>query len=386
MYHPDKIPRFLDIGKSAVITLERHKFDEYMQVIELYLSENDVYIVGNNAYSFLLNDTNKHPNSYQYKIYAPHAFKHAKALTKKLYEVKNELSKYISLVTKLQGREFSITINKREVAYITNIGIYKDVELASLITPIIKKGFYYNVKIVQFELLMIDLYRKLCNPENYKDWEDLIESEKYLYNEYKSTIGGEEKYKTQYDSIIENFIADKVQIGIKALGYGDRFQIISKNPIDDDFKVLERMIKKVFKNANCNYASNKIFILGDPRLVKNTIYIDGTPIIDIYNSAQYEPVPHINFIGTKFLILRFLLIEIWNINIISKYIKVDYTKKINLLYTIFNKERKKYKVGDYIEDYKKYYGYYISDMLYNKQKGLEKKSYPLYPYISQLFA
>jgi hypothetical protein len=68
-------------------------------------------------------------------------------------------------------------------------------------------------------------------------------------------------------------------------------------------------------------------------------------------------------------------------NIVSKYIKVDYSKKINLLYAIFNKIRSKYKPKDYIDDYKKYYGYYISDLIHNKQKQLGKKSYPIYPYM-----
>lgn len=382
MYDPEKITHLQKIAKSEVIILDRQRFDDYISAIETYINENDIYITDYNAYNFLLNDTNKHPKSYHYKLYTANAFNHAKKITQLLFEVKNDLSKYIALSTRLQGREFSISIKGREIAYITNIGIYKDVDLSSLITPIIKKGFYKDVKIVQFELLMIDMYRKLCNPENYKDWEDLIDVEKYLYSEYKGVIGGKEKiYETKYDNAIEDFIVDKVQIGIRALGYNERYQVISKNSIEEDFKTFEALIKKVNKDAVCNYVSNKIFIIGDPRLVKNIIYVNSDPLIDIYNSAQYEPVPHKNFIGSKFLILRFIFIEIWNMSIISKYINIDYSKKINFLYSIFNKERVRYKPKDYIEEFKKYYGYYISDIIYNKQNQLGKKSYPIYPYL-----
>ncbi len=146
---------------------------------------------------------------------------------------------------------------------------------------------------------------------------------------------------SMHEKILRDYIcnSDMIVVGDYAIGkFGkNRLQILTQLPIETILEV----IKKLTGDENFSVQSFNMELMDDQQLVKNTIYYKGNlgsanprdrsqgaaePFMDVYNSTSYEVVPtsietvskisNVR-IGNKYVLLRFKLIDLWALNLIS---------------------------------------------------------------------
>jgi hypothetical protein len=158
----------------------------------------------------------------------------------------------------------------------------------------------------------------------------------------------------------------------------NRIQLIAAVP-----KYIIKEIRAVYVEAE--YSVSDPMFIGDFRLERYTVYLDGVSIADIYNTCKYESVPYIikyNMpIATIFLCLKLKLVDIWIIRVMVALKKMEKNTSRNVIRGMYEVYDKLYAQID-LEYGKVEYNYCgIAEDLNIKimRESGDKIFYPYYP-------
>lgn len=372
---------------------ERISFNNIYKIIEDIISKEKVIYGGNWGIKLLTNEK-RGINDYQYELYSEKAEDVAFSIVN---EICKKETKFVSLKKELS--DFVLYIEARPLVTIHKLkehdrGIISPIKNANIIMP------------ADYHLL--DLYRKLYIP-NMDDWELSLPLEEELFkmvkfefnkNQRKFVTGANESIESDnklsdsdnkfsdsdiedndmtqnqndvrqelYDRLI-NYLSTREDIifvgeyACSLLLYGApsnkkalHLHIISTLKIAEELnlwirKLDDPQLKTVLK-------TNDVHLLNDIRLTRTTIYViinnEKYPILYVYNSAEYDLIPYniskktSGRIGNPFVIMRFLLVEIWIIKVIREMGGIDekfaYGKLLNL-YKLFMDIRNKLQLNE----------------------------------------
>ena len=348
------LPILYPHASKFVLENDRNEYIEFYKTAEKYAQTNGLILGGEIGVKILINQKITYDDVTTYEFYTDNTFDLAKGLADALFQVKTDgvvNSDFISLQTNIKYKEFTIYINARKLFVIRDIGRKKNVKLKHLIgaTKVISPhGF--DVLCMSAELQLIDIYRRLYDPQEAENWPRLLKYSEMLHKSIEGTLedkvtkikskaiyeGGtntKDKSKTKQNitqMILDKFVSnsDKVLVGDYAIdkssameGYG-RLQVISGDGIDNDM----RKLKSILPNNELMYISHFLYLPQDFRIRKRTVYlVDGgnkqIAIMDIFNSAEFELIPYeksVNnlIIGNPYVLLRYQLIDIWSLQLV----------------------------------------------------------------------
>jgi hypothetical protein len=348
---------------------ERNNYEKYYRIIETYIAKNQIIVGGDMGVDILMNKE-RDINDYHYELYSSLAFPYANDLVNMLSPVdisetasKNSNNKKIIvfLKTTIPDIKYQVFIDHRVV-----ISFYKLSEHAiDLIKPVEKKSWMgETILVVSPEIQLVDIYRTLYSPHQISEWKDAIDKEVRLFSYLRqriNTIKGsleKEREKSAKISFEEkkllelNILKDFVQNNHNVVLLGEHslhilngttltstvIQIISQNSLENDSAAVEKIVKKHL-GQRVTAVTKDIHVMQDFR-IRRTIIKVGEPakeIMYIYNSANFDLIPFntvldnrkseakTNFIqmGNPFVLLRFLLIDLWMVRWIMKLGGID---------------------------------------------------------------
>lgn len=364
----------------------------------------------------------------------------------------NISGRWLTLKTVIAHEEINIFYDGRPIIIFHAIQKYKSIEIFKMLLPVKSKtGFFSNSELLLMppELELMDIYHKLYSPDKAENWEDLLTIEYNLYETFKERKqiikGGHNdcakniitSIETIKKLIILDFIRNQpiVLIGEWAsqlMLYGEtkkpfsdnyeKVQLIIDTPIEDFSNALEVFLKDITPYKP-TFREEKLHIISDSRLKKYTFFINGVctasgqrferPFLDVFNSGTYELIPyqlsgifikkdgHKNGgdnnqypndikIGSAFVLLRFLLLDIWILRIIKNLGFITpaiLETKINHLFELMadiKNERKFNGLIKKIFQHNNYIGEYHSIFIHQKNKLLDAKFPPYSPYYWKL--
>lgn len=373
---------------------DREKFIRIYNIIEKHISTHNMIVGGNWGIKLLLNDP-REIDDYSYELYSENAEQDA-------FAISNEISKhetnFVSLKQELN--DYVVYVESRSMLIIHQLvehdrGIIQPLQITY-------KKYKYNILPADYHLL--ELYRALYLPLS-DNWETAIEHENQLFdmvkyeynkNQRKYILGGDEE--TQVDEStepvesvdpvesIDSENTKKIRDGLQhdlllhlvkrkdiiLVGEYACYLLTGKKVTANHLHIvattsiaheLNSWIKSKV-NLKTFVKINKIKLHSDRRLIRATVYIivgsAKYPVLYVYNSLEYDLIPFNigsyqvdktsrGLIGNPYVILRFLLIEIWIIKIIREMGGID-TKfsygKILDLYTLIFSIRTKLKMDE----------------------------------------
>ena len=235
-----------------------------------------------------------------------------------------------------------------------------------IIKPVMVNSFDKKKKlaVLPAEITLLDIYRDLYTPGKVDDWEEfLISDENQLFQHLRGREklirkGAAEDESGKPDSIdrktrhrMEMLIMQKYIVNnpkVVLLGEHAMFIItkesesIKTNIIQisttEDLETLISDLEKIFKSngiqVQLSMSDKQLNIMKDHRLRRTTIRAGDKEILYVYNSASYDLIPFNSIanenksnsaiaVGNPFVILRFLLVEIWMVRWILSLGRID---------------------------------------------------------------
>lgn len=315
---------FIKDRVEKIIAQERSKYQHFLDVAKKFAIDNELFVLDEDMNHF----------------YAINAFRKSTELAMLFFELDNVLGRYTKVSTKIKYYEFSIIVDERELIRMTNINY----NLTKVIDPVYK----YDILFLGNDILNVAILEKLCSPVYVKEWSEL------KLNEVNFSVKGidgktlkSDIVETKSDVIkliYEKFICDSdyVLIGSVAISgnISHRLQIITPNLFEDDIEKLKEVVDFKYDIIDLKFITNY-------RLKRMTIHVNGQSIMDIFNCAQYELVPYYKIsskqykgkfikVGTKYVLMRFRLIDFWSIKVLLYDKKIDLSYAKNLISVIKN--------------------------------------------------
>ena len=216
----------------------------------------------------------------------------------------------------------------------------KGVDVKDLLKPITKKLRGQEILLISPGIQLISTYRDLYSPSTAicNSFDDVLLAEKrlfgYMTSRITEIIGGQKSnIRSKVKKIVLGFIAlnkHMVLIGEEAASYmvdheviDNLIEVISERPALELVNVIRA------EGISATYSRKELFVISDFRLTRTTIKIDdGKDVVYVYNSAKYDLIPFNEIsgglrIGSPFVVMRFLLINIWIIRWIMSTGKIN---------------------------------------------------------------
>lgn len=333
------------------VQAERKQFSNVYKIIDNYICEQQIIIGGQMATNLLHGDDN-HEN-YYYDLFSSKSFAHSINLSNIITE---KLPKRIvRLVSVSPYKLYQIYIDTRLLVSINEITSRAGINYLKLVDPMTKKLRKKSVLVNSPEIQLLILYRRLYSPGNSDSWEKDLDNERKLFSivlsrKYNIFGGLDSLKRTKIEAHLLNYVVktNKILIGEHAcqilLGIKSEanfIEAISDQPVN------EKEIKDLVHNTvelPVSFQTLNLDIIGDYRLERTTVKVDDKDVMYIYNCASYDLIPY-NIVesrkrtlkvGNPFVILRFLLVNLWIIRRVKELGYID-EKFANLrLKTIFN--------------------------------------------------
>jgi predicted RNA methylase len=322
----------------------------------------------------------------------------------------------IKMKTVIPNEKLVLEYDSRHVATVFLLKQHHKITCKSLISPVqIDK-----INFLPHESEIIKIYRMMYSPTQYDNWPQLIELEKLVMSHIedrvnKKIIGGKNdcddcnvvrKVNVKYlRKMLLKFISDKyVLVGHCAVSitntdndcFGEKLQIITHEEVEATIHKIIDVLKN-YTDRKLAFKKQKLYLLDDFRSSRYTIYVCYSignktvekPIMDIFNSGQFELIPYANatyqntkyMIGNPYVLLRFLMIDMWIIRIICKLGLIQQQQLFQKIKKIM-KHVKMIRSGKWINEKfgLQYIGNYqdpsVAQKIKNMQTGM---CYPYYP-------
>ncbi len=415
MYSGIDISTWEENAIKFVMDNDRSLFKVFFDKAEEFCTEESVVIGGRVGIDLIVGrEISK--DSFFWELYCDDTYNTARALGLALAQVNSPhiSSETVSLQTNIKHLEFTIYIYGRMLFKIYSLDKYRGIKLIELMGPITRPGYFgHTVKCLPEEIQLIDIYRTLYLPSKLSMWKEELDNERRIYELIRGSLGDKAAIVGAGDNNIRNVARDLAGIVIKKLCQvsstcnnspiliGDyalkmqelvknanRIQFISSIDIADITKMVNNILANInkgskFKTTFVRYPLN---IPSDFQIMKYTIYVSDNrnnqiPIIDVFNSSAFEMIPYtiINNVkvATKWVILRFLFIDIWILKLIMNLSKNTGLKsKVHELLRSADMLRDVNMISDDI----KYDGVYINESVAKKKriKEISDIFFPIY--------
>ncbi len=365
------------------------KYNKIYDIIESYIKTNNLVVY-----------SNIHSNRL-YTVFSDNPLHHATTLTNEIFK-ENEI---VEMKTQIPYKSFLITVNFKRIVVFHIIEKYKNIDYIDLIKPI-KSDFL----LLPPEIELIIVYWKLYQLQEHDNWDKLPVEELSTgwkkridegiiggNNEINKVIQAGRQQPTKYINILNKILDIVININsviIGAIGcdiitnnlaisdHSDRIQIISSN--------VAGTIEEISNTFNVTQRNHELKLPIDFRLKRTTLYAMAIrhgktvelPIIDIFNSAEYELIPYSHssrnhLIGHPYVILKFLFIDLWILNLRKAYDNIDAKIYINKARRLSQYISRMQSLSIPID---KVYGIYNNEDIYLKNIYKDAKMYPYVPY------
>ena len=312
---------------------DRHRFDIIYVIIEKYIKKKNLIIGGEISIKKAIG-LPRDKDDFSYIVYSEHPVRDG-------FEISNKIAEHTNAVymrTDLYGKELSVKVQDRPLVQI--VGLPKN--MRQIISPIDVDGLLY----VPPDYHLLQMYRLLYLPIP-DDWEETMKYEKqlqeWLQKEYKTNsnkfIGGRslpfdrvelkkqlfKHLKTQEVVFVGPDAAETLVKKELDISSNSALYIVAKSDYSKEIKLWIQQATKlpvIVKKSG-------VQLLTDFRLERYTISIvhdsNTIPVLYMYNSLDYDLVPYVKLdddsikIGNIFVVLRFVLIDIWIIKVIRSF-------------------------------------------------------------------
>ena len=353
------MPELLD--KAIVqIKKDRDNYSHVYKIIEQYCKQYELII--SNLY-ILLDQKDNSENTYNkmYKVYTSNPFKHTNDLTNLIHkESTEEERKFTKLKTIKEQEEFCIEYDTRIVITMYKIQRFKSKSQYHEPNAVIKPVKINNLLYLPSEIEIIDIYHTLYDISKFKEWDKSSKFEEILFLQFKDRynkgiLGGydnscKNKKKDFLESlkisIVKDWLPEQnniILIGSWAYNWillgedicsdNDKIQFISLMNCRELLASMQRYISN-FSKFQISMREQELHIPKDFRMNRYTYYLHmvterGTiekPFLDLFNCAEFEIIPYSKiksntnitlYIGNKYVMLRFLFIDLWIIRLIE---------------------------------------------------------------------
>lgn len=332
-----------------VILKDRNRYKLVWETIEKYCASHKLII---SSIYVLLDASSSLQAQFDksYKIYTSNPFRHANALTNAIHKcmINDDIRQYTKLRTIIEHEEFIIDYDMRPVAFFYKLQKHKSVEPIDIIKPISIKHVYY----MPGEIELIDVYHQLYKMnelDNNMQYEEMLFDQVSKRKE-KGILGSNCKdLKKQMLEVVKidlclNWLMStgKKQILIGAWAHDwivlgrdklctniEKIQIISDMDQNEVLNSLNKYLALTNTRFVATMREQELHIPKDFRTSRYTYYVNvesekgivEKPFLDLFNSANFEVIPYYTInkmnIGYKYVILRFLFIDLWIIRVIK---------------------------------------------------------------------
>lgn len=319
MFSFDILP-FIMPSVEKIITKERSHMDSIYDVIDEFIKKESFNLVlsGQKSLNMLLHEA----KVYDYQVYCTNALFYANQLANLLAESVKDYEYIIVLSTVIPYQKFLIKVEGRPLVEVN--ALPKSFQMEKFIKPRNIDGFNVIPPILQ----LISIFQDLYNPEKADEWDALREvAEKVIP---LSPISGAKEGPNSI--FMKNFIklnpeilliGDTANTVLNNVQHNDTLEIITALDTNFIFKEFQKYYLKPLTMKTSN-----LLIFSDYRLEKTVVKNDKRTVMVIYNSAHYELVPyfkHGNYnIANKYVLLRFAVIDMFNINMLAAMERLDH--------------------------------------------------------------
>ena len=317
---------------------DRNRYADIYQVIEKFAKQHNM-IIGGSISLKKASDESRDKDDFQYELYSEKSVHYAHDIANQIAEK----TKAVIMRTDIYGKELSIIVWGRPMVRV--IGIpkhYRDIMQPSvdLSQPYVPADYH-----------LLQIYRDLYLPIP-DNWNLNLENKlyKWLKKEYsvnqKRFVGGKEldflQLRKELRSQMLDYLRSRKDIVLvgeqaKVLIQGGKthnlhLEIIGNKCLVPEF---QKWINKK-TNLSVSYKTIDVNLLSDFRLARSTLYLNyegsKVPVLYIYHSSEYDLIPFNvpskgdfegGQIGNPFVVLRFMMIDIWIIKVIRSHGGID---------------------------------------------------------------
>lgn len=365
MYNDSLVDEIMDTAIEWSINARKFIMPA-MEMIENYVSENNLLIIRNNIEKSLF-DGDITIEDFKFEIYTDRLNVVANDIIKNLSNLGYENCVYEIY---LPNYEIRIHIKNYKQLFVLYNNLYpnyynpndpKSKSINDIFPTISIDGIFTDNKILSFSygIYMISLVQKLYNPEFIDEWDNIIINCKKIYE-----LFSEEKTVTKIDGggndhfdkleNIKKMIKRKYRLGDSDLGtliyigtYMSKIELIGNCEISTESTFVRSLyanIKKLYSDSKVIFKINYPKIPGDFRLRRFTFYLlindQKYAFLDVFNSCQYELIPirrktdkegYVYCAANPIVKLKFRLIDYVGLNLLNLNEKSFNHNKQNLL-------------------------------------------------------
>jgi hypothetical protein len=342
-------------AEKFIMDNDRMLYLPFFERAEKFCADNSILLGGRVGIDILVGRPVT-KDSFVWDLYCDDTFKNAKGLADALAEVTSPhvSPRTVALQTDIRHKEFTLRVNTRNLFKIYSMDRYRGIKLVELMGAASRTSYFAKIPIgcLSEEMQLIEIYRTLYSPKKISMWVDELSAEDTIYNLIKDSLGekstkeisgGADKInRSRVEELLTRkliagtnnvIIGDHALIALGLIKSASRLQFITEDSIDNIAKaaevVLANELRKVkINNVKVTFVRYPLNIPSDFQITKYTLYIntgrDQIAIADIFNSSQFEMIPYWIFpgeyekvkIGNPWVLLRFLLIDIWVLKLI----------------------------------------------------------------------
>lgn len=335
----------LEKSYKFVIVNDRSLYNPYIcKLIECIIRYN--LIVGGKIGIMLINGVDNIIDQYDWEIYVDNVDT-IRLITDMIYNVKSAHvdSKTTVLSSIVEDNEYMLSINGRLLSKFYILNSYKDMDIFNAIPVLygqqnVLKEFTSSSDKIRYlpkEIAFMQTYRTLYKiTQNLGSvWTNALRTID-MYNNTKKHGGGIphdilSKFVGPTDIIVGDFALNTMGL----LHKPSKLQFISSTHMKDIIihcnNIMNRKSTKYNAKDKLNYVSHHLPLISDTLFKKYTIRVDSGKyqeyVCDVYNSTTYELVPYVIIngkkIGSPWVLMRFIYVEMWFIRILSFNKKMD---------------------------------------------------------------
>lgn len=336
---------YLQKEADEYIQAERKQYLDVYKIIDKYVANEGLLVGGQMGINLIHGDDNS--DNYFYDVFTSNAFVHATNLSNKITE--RSPKRVVRMVTVAAYKVYHIFVDTRMILVLNDVKVHRGTNYLRLVEPIEKPLRKRKVLVVSPEIQLLDIYRKLYLPSHAGDWEQLLNNESKMFNlvlsrkkQIKKIDGGDMPIRQRIDGVLMNYISksNKILIGEHACeiltgikSTANFIEVLSFSPLEEDINEIKDLVLKITAEP-VNAITRNLEIIGDYRLSRTTIKLGHDKpkeIMYIYNSADYDLIPYnildsgmrTLWIGNPFVILRFLLVNMWIIRRVRELGLID---------------------------------------------------------------
>lgn len=343
-------PYLLDDAADYMLQNDRMLYAPLLQTMESYVQAHNI-IIGGKVGCDLIVGRQLNKDSFVFDLFAQEAEVASKELTDALYNTKiaHIDAGTVFRLTNIFNREYTISINNRYMIKVYNMDKYRNINLMDVVKPPQRVGYFTQqpVKCIPEDLQLIEIYHVLHQPSKQGLWSEAISVEEQLFSQLQylhQKYGGSPPADLQSmaraitqrlvslcpadkQRVLVGDCAIKLHMGLSIV-QSDRVQILT----DEDPEIIKREVDTLYnaKKFTTKLVKFSVNLPYDFRLTKHTVYIESdgkqTALLDIYNAPDYEMIPTTVLKNTRcgahFVNMRFKLVDLWLLRLISEFSKV----------------------------------------------------------------